>query len=91
VFALESENVKLRTKYVKLKSILQGIEEERQQRRLRKQSKKRETFHSVEIQNRTHRDSVPLNYADASPSYMQNPYSNLPEERKRQHSASSSS
>ncbi len=56
MFALESENVKLRTKYVKLKSILQGIEEERQQRRLRKQSKKRETFHSVEIQNRTHRD-----------------------------------
>ena len=36
VFALESDNIKLRTKYVKLKAALQSIQEERQERRLKK-------------------------------------------------------
>ena len=36
VFALESDNIKLRTKYVKLKAALQSIQDERQERRLKK-------------------------------------------------------
>jgi len=46
VFALESDNIKLRTKYVKLKAALQAIQDERHERRLKKQQKK--THHSVD-------------------------------------------